>query len=159
MKFKPNGFTLIEILVWIDVIAILSLVGTVRFLYIQQQARDTKRKEDLNAISKALEVNINSTGYIPLSSGQFASGLIPVENNTGRIPQYCIAYTTANETAPPNSILSWPSANQCFNMDWPGAAIVALTPISSYPANGTHAWKLCTLLEDNITIFCLTNGQ
>lgn len=49
-----TGFTLVEIMVAIAIVAILAMVGLVIFSNVTRGARDSKRKQDLNAISKAL---------------------------------------------------------------------------------------------------------
>lgn len=49
------GFTLIEILVVITILAILMVLAFASYETAQRQARDTKRKSDLVAISRALE--------------------------------------------------------------------------------------------------------
>lgn len=52
-----RGFTLVELLVVIVIIAILATVGLTLFSSSQTSARDAKRKEDINAIASALEVH------------------------------------------------------------------------------------------------------
>jgi prepilin-type N-terminal cleavage/methylation domain-containing protein len=64
-----RGFTLIELLVVITIIAILSTVGVVAFTGVQSSARDSKRKQDLRAISQALELYKQTTGRYPCTSG------------------------------------------------------------------------------------------
>ena len=56
-KAKRNlGFTIVELLIVIVVIAILAAISIVAYTGIQARARDTTRKNDLAAIAKALEV-------------------------------------------------------------------------------------------------------
>lgn len=55
LKFN-SGFTLIELLVVISIIGILAALATFSYTDSQRKARDTKRKSDLIAIQKALEL-------------------------------------------------------------------------------------------------------
>lgn len=80
---RSEGFTLVELLVVISVIAILSVVGFVAFSGVQAKAKDTKIKADLNAIKKAYEANYDPTanggqgGYRELRTTDFAGNQIP----------------------------------------------------------------------------------
>ncbi len=61
LKLMPNlnakrGFTLIELLVVISIIAILITLIVATFGTTQQKARDSRRKTDLDALKKALEL-------------------------------------------------------------------------------------------------------
>src|SRR3989338_9309075 len=53
---KRKGFTLIEILIVVAIIAILVTLVVPNFLGIRIRARDAKRKSDLSQIQKALEL-------------------------------------------------------------------------------------------------------
>lgn len=57
MKTNRSGFTIVELLVVIVVIAILATISIVVYSGIQARARDSKRKNDLDYIAKALENN------------------------------------------------------------------------------------------------------
>lgn len=67
---KRNGFTLIEILVVMLLIAILATIGAGSFISSQQKGRDSRRKSDLKQISIGLEAYFNDTGTYPTSSAQ-----------------------------------------------------------------------------------------
>ncbi len=91
---NPQGFTLIELMVVIAIIAILSVIGITIFSGAQKNSRDAKRKGDIEAISSAIEAHINNTlnGSCTGAAGTycaplgtiawFASGAIPVDPST-----------------------------------------------------------------------------
>lgn len=54
---RNKGFTLIELMVVVSIIAILSVIGVTAFSSAQKQGRDAKRRADIDAIAKALESN------------------------------------------------------------------------------------------------------
>lgn len=91
---NPQGFTLIELLVVISIIAILSVIGVTIFVGAQKNARDSKRRADIDAISNALEVhhnnsaneNCNNAGagtYCAPQDNWFAGGKEPTDPQTG----------------------------------------------------------------------------
>lgn len=57
-----RGFTIVELLIVIVVIAILASIGIVAYNGVQQRARDTKRKDDLAKIVKAFRLWNAQTG-------------------------------------------------------------------------------------------------
>lgn len=59
---KKDGFTLIELMVAISIIAILSTIGVTTYQGIQLKARDSVRKGDLNNLSTALEIYFQKNG-------------------------------------------------------------------------------------------------
>lgn len=52
---KEKGFTLVELMIVITVIAILITIAVASFTRVQKQARDAKRKGDLKALTTALQ--------------------------------------------------------------------------------------------------------
>ena len=70
---KRKGFTLIELLVVIAIIGILATFIVASFTSAQQKGRDAKRKSDLDAIKKALELaKSDTTGSIAYPNGTSA---------------------------------------------------------------------------------------
>lgn len=98
-----KGFTLVELLVVISIIAVLSVIGITIFSSTQKEARNSRRRSDIDAIAKAMEVNYNgSTGQYPnLLDSFFAGGIAPTDplNGTtkcgsppgGLLCKYCVA--------------------------------------------------------------------
>lgn len=66
MRLTQNrGFTLIELLVVIVILAILSTIGYVTFAGVQKNARDTKRRQDVDALAKAITQYRSANGTYP----------------------------------------------------------------------------------------------
>lgn len=70
MKIK-KGFTLLEMLVVIGIIAILVTLGFASYSTVQKKARDAKRRGDLSAMQKVLEqcYSLNSYSYPAITGG------------------------------------------------------------------------------------------
>lgn len=64
---KQRGFTIVELLIVIVVIAILAAITIVAYNGIQKRARDAERAQDISSIQKVLEVYYVDKGYFPPS--------------------------------------------------------------------------------------------
>lgn len=75
---KQQGFTLIELIVVMAILAILIVLGIGSFSSSQQKGRDSRRKADLRSIATALELFFNDKRQYPNASptGQI-SGCYP----------------------------------------------------------------------------------
>src|SRR3989344_1829872 len=142
-----RGFTLVELLVVISIIAILSVLGLTLFTNVQKNARDTQRRSDIDAIAKALEIKKTSMNYVVLGTTHFANGTIPVAGPSGDL--YC-ANSTAS-TPPANPTTAWTTA--CPTSPTGYGPVGATNP----PA-GT-SWKVCAWLETSAAAFCKVNLQ
>lgn len=83
-----KAFTLIEILISISIIAVLTAIGIVSYVSINRNARDAKRRGDIEQIRSALEFYRSDKGYYPSTGdGSFvdASGLLTVTDMTSYI--------------------------------------------------------------------------
>lgn len=78
---NPQGFTLIELLVVITIIAFLAVIGIVSFTAVQAQARDGRRRTDIDAISTAMESNRDPVAgtYPAYSASIFANNVRPCD--------------------------------------------------------------------------------
>lgn len=77
IRNERKGFTLIEILIVVAIIAILASVVLVGLGPTQQSGRDARRLADLHEVQNALELFYNKCGYYPgqLTSGACTAGL------------------------------------------------------------------------------------
>lgn len=66
MPLRRRGFTIVELLIVIVVIAILASVTIVAFNGVQQRSRDARRVADANSVRKALEIYKFQNGRYPL---------------------------------------------------------------------------------------------
>lgn len=74
------GFTLVELLIVISIIAILTVIGLTTYAGVQKNARDARRKDDLRAIKVALELYYQTNKTYPVSDWVYSttsSFLIP----------------------------------------------------------------------------------
>lgn len=93
-KYSPQGFTLIELMVVISIIAVLSVIGITIFSGVQKNARDTKRRADIDAIATAMERKYNSGSATPYSAAavtDFSDNKVPVDPQSGA--QYTVTGT------------------------------------------------------------------
>lgn len=62
---SKKGFTLIELMVAITILAIIAGIGLTTYASAQIYARDAKRKEDLSSIQIALDLYYQTNGHYP----------------------------------------------------------------------------------------------
>lgn len=74
MKLKYRGFTLVELMISMSIIAILSVVLSVSFSRAQKSGRDQRRIEDLKAIQSAAEQYYMLSGSYPATATSWSVG-------------------------------------------------------------------------------------
>ncbi len=86
---KTRGFTLIELMVVVTITGIIMAAGIIAFTNAQRNSRDSKRKADVDAISKVMEQYFQINRVYPLSpypaaiGSYFPAGYIPTTPNGG----------------------------------------------------------------------------
>lgn len=73
-----KGFTLVELLVVISIMAILTVITVSQFGTARKKARDVQRKGDLSSLMKALLMYYTDHGVFPVSN----NGMIEVNGST-----------------------------------------------------------------------------
>lgn len=141
-----QGFTLVELLVVIVILAILATITMVGYYQINSKVRDSARRADVHEISTALEVNKTAEGYVSLQGSQFSS--FQWADPQGRA--YCIA--SGSPADPVNTVAWGDSCPAGFTVVAPGV-----------PSGNFSAWKICTFLENpgsgNPNVFCKSSRQ
>ena len=74
---KKWGFSLVELLVVISIIAVLTSVLVANFMGMRERARDAQKIQDLNAIKSALRMYYNDKQSYPLTSVSLTTALVP----------------------------------------------------------------------------------
>lgn len=152
-----QGFTLIELMIVVVIIAILATVGAVIFTSVQKSSRDARRRADIESIAKALEVaksTTNSETYPQLATTMFSTGLIPTDPGAR---SYCIS-PTGVATAPSAVPAAW-TDNNCTGLSGYTKAVAGT------PTTGATGFRICASLEDTTAagttagVFCLSNQQ
>lgn len=137
LRFK-SGFTLLEILVVIGIIAILIGMGSVSYSSTQKKARDAKRKLDIGAIKNAMEQYYSlCNGVYPAAvSGKVPSAIqsvvpptcssqIVIMPSTPTDPKSLVAYDYDDIATPPSicaldggtNLMETESATYCVYME------------------------------------------
>lgn len=95
-----RGFTLIELMVVVAIIAILMAAGLVAFTNAQQASRNSRRRADMNAFAKAMEQAYTQAGGVYPTAAPttyFPSGQVPADpKQGGGQPQYNFTYAAGN---------------------------------------------------------------
>ncbi len=78
---KQKGFTLVELMVAISIVAVLVTIGFSLFQTTQATARDAKRRADMDAVSSSLETHFDATTgiYAVMDTTWFSDKVIPVD--------------------------------------------------------------------------------
>lgn len=141
---SSKGFTLVELLVVVAIIAILAVVGAVVYQGQIKNARNAARRADIEAIANAMEANKTaaSINYTALAGTFFTSGSVPTDQ------------TDTNEA--PDS--ACPGVCKYCVRASAGACTIADTPVADGAPGAVSTWTVCANLEGG-SYFCKTNSQ
>ena len=105
---RTTGFTIVELLIVIVVIAILAAITIVAYNGIQNKAKDTAVQSDLNGIAKKIQEYAIVNGAFPMGATQLDTLNIRVSQNA-----YGNHYDNGSGTY--NMVYCWPSASNPNN--------------------------------------------
>lgn len=168
---QKKGFTLVELMVAITIIAILSVVGVTVYTGVQKSARDAKRRADIDAIATALETNKQpgTTNYSALLPSHFASGQKPIDPKDSQDPANLAPPTTATGCgiAAPGDYY----ADKCWYCVYiPSSGGGRASPtngicnqyagfVKSFDFSSTQSWTVCANLETAPNYYCKSSAQ
>lgn len=174
IKQFSKGFTLVELLVVVTIIAILTIIGITVFTSVQKNARDARRKADINAIANAMEANYDKTAnpgvYDSLKTSFFSSNKVPqdpINNITSRIcnSQLCkYCYDESDSATTVNVCVTTTGNSPVYPkfIDENGYATTSLvTGGNGGPQGGVGYpyWMICANLEGTVAYYCRQNIQ
>ncbi len=86
-RAKQTGFTIVELLIVIVVIGILAAISIVAFSGVQQKARDSQRRQNLNDLAKVIQTYHLDNGNFITAGGGAANGQGWVNGGNPTIPR------------------------------------------------------------------------
>lgn len=145
MKFlSKRGFTLIELMVVVAIIAILATMGMFAYRRSMQNARDTQRISDMKAFQAAMEQSFSNNGAYPAATNCNAVAVDFFREN--RRP------TNPGGGAAFNYTCSSTTAAYCY------CAPLEITPSAKGNATG-RTNQTCNWATASQTHYCVSNQQ
>lgn len=148
-----QGFTLVELLVVITILAILGMIALSVFSNAQKQARDAKRKSDIDAIAKSLEASRDFSTAAGLYFNKLGSDFPGGAPSDSGVPKYCVSTDTTafSEIASP-TFANWIATSACPTSPtgWNNQVSDSVPSTST----GFKSWKVCARLEAKDVLHC-----
>lgn len=129
-----KGFTLVELMVVITVIAILATIAVASFTRVQKQARDTKRKAEMKGMQTALQAYFTEKTAYPIQ----ATAAIASTALASLTPTYMAAVPTA-----PKGFSGTPNVDYTYISDTDGYRYAICAGLEAPTTAGTM-WKVST---------------
>lgn len=130
---KSKGFTLIELMVTISIIAILAAIGLVFYSYVIKQGQDSKRQSDLRTIQSALEEFYSDNLYYPVLEEA----------------------TCGNGSFKIGCALKSPDGTKTYIQTIPSATTGSYTYIAVSGSSPTYGYNVCDNSTTNCASYCL----
>lgn len=116
MRNRRYGFTIVELLIVIVVIAILAAITIVAYNSISKRARDSARTEDVSTVMKAIEMYRATNGVYPDACGGNDVGCAMSNLSSYLIPAYINKLPTDPNTSTPYQYVKGPDANNSYGI-------------------------------------------
>ena len=130
-KNMNKGFTIVELLIVIVVIAILAAISVVAYNGIQQRARYSVMQQDIATINKALQLYYAENGHYPYS-GTTSSNTTAGPTNTLNIPGLAPTYISSIPRIPDDGIGGYYA--YCWSAYGTAYKIIRLVPTGPLPS-------------------------
>jgi len=86
MRISTRGFTIVELLIVIVVVAILAAISIVAYNGVQSRSRDGARDSAVSNLKKALELYNTQNGAYPIPSGCINAGCLVTSLSSYLVP-------------------------------------------------------------------------
>jgi prepilin-type N-terminal cleavage/methylation domain-containing protein len=148
---QSSGFTIVELLIVIVVIAILATITIVAYNGIQERARASSVASALNQANKKLALyQIDFPGQYPanlaaadITNTDSISYQYTVDNSTNP-PTYCITATTGSTSYKASSTTTTPTSGGCPGHGQGGVAAITNLVLNPIAANNATNWSATT---------------
>ncbi len=151
LKNKSKGFTIVELLIVIVVIAILATLVIVTFTGIQQKARDSQRQTDINAVDSHLEAFFAENGYYPTLKDLQTSSFLSASMK-GLDPQALVSPKGA-------SVLGTASSSSQEAYGYVASGTSCDNTAASSSTNNCTAFTLTAQLEGSSTVYTKSSNS
>lgn len=143
-----RGFTIVELLIVIVVIAILAAITIVAYNGIQERARASSVASALNQANKKIAVwQVDNPGQYPadlaaagITSTDSVSFQYTVDNSTNP-PTYCVTATTGSTSYKTSSTATTPTSGGCPGHGQGGQAAITNLAINPSVETNTTGWS------------------
>lgn len=138
---RQSGFTIVELLIVIVVIAVLAAITVVAYNGVQNRARQAKAQSDIASVLRVIEAYNAEKGYYPLTVAQGASLNPDWYNATARVDSNCAVGNAPNKTA------QWvPDVTSALPQSSGGKGVNGFPGCYMYASNGSEyvlsAWNM-----------------